>query len=175
MSGFARRSQLLNYREFSLVPCDTDTDMPDLFFSPDDRWLRSRWDRTLALFRIVARDYCFVLRGLREQDHHRAILLQAAADLIGLDRDFRRRGIASPAKEFGETEQLVWDAVVPLIVELERWHVPGPWVSTEEIETALRDRKVFEERLNAILLDTWADYPAERPARPAVVDFLKPL
>lgn len=175
MSGFALRSQLLNYREFSLVPCDTETDMPDLFFSPDDRCLRSRWDRTLALFRIVARDYCSVLNGVREQDHHRAILLQAAADLIGLDRDFRRRGSVSPANEFGETERVVWEAVVPLIVELERWHVPGPWVSTKEIETALRDRKVFEERLNTVLLNAWADDPVESPARPVVVGHLKPL
>ena len=149
--------------------------MPDLFFIPDDRSLRSRWDHTRALLWIVAREYREVLNEARTEDHHRAILLQAAADLIGFENDLKRRGISSPVSEFTPSERLVWDAVVPLVQELERWHVPGPWVSTGEIEATLRDRKALEVRFNATLLNVMPDETPDESVCQASIEVLNSL
>lgn len=149
----------------------SDTVMPDLFFLPDDRYLRSRWDCKLALFRIVAREYRDVLRGVREQDHHRTILLQAVVDLIEADRDLLRRGVPSPVSEFDVPELLIWKCAVPLVRELLRWHIPGDWVQRPEFEDTLDLRKELEERFNTALLNATSGAPTEvTPPAPVVIE-----
>lgn len=144
--------------------------MPDLFFLPDDRYLRSRWDRTLALFRIVAREYRDVLTGVRKEDYHRAILLQAVVDLLDAEADLLRRGVPTPVSEFDPPELIVWTCAVPLVRELLRWHIPGDWVTHPEFEGALDRRKELEERFNNVLLKTTPGDPVEvMTATPTVI------
>jgi hypothetical protein len=140
--------------------------MPDSFYPPDERYLRACWDRALGVFRIVARDYRLVLAGLRRQEHHRAILLQTAFELMNLDADLNRRGVPTPTSEFTETERRMWDRICPLVTELRRWYTPGTWVTSAELESVLQIRKTLEEQFNDVLRTTQPEADCTEPTTP---------
>lgn len=125
--------------------------MTTLFIHADERHYLARWEYTTAVLRIVARDYCQVLAGDIPQDRHRTIMIQTGSDLLDIEADLGRLGVSSPADRLEPWVQAVWQALVPLVLELRTWRLPAPDMPIELIESALIRRKALEEQFNAVL------------------------
>ncbi len=125
--------------------------MTTLFVHADERHYLARWEYAAAILRIVARDYRQVLAGEISQDRHRTILIQTGSDLIDIETDLARLGVASPADHLEPWVRAVWKALVTLALELRTWRLPAPDMPIELIESALIRRKTLEEHFNDVL------------------------
>lgn len=125
--------------------------MTTLFVHADERHYLARWEYAAAILRIVARDYRQVLAGEIAQDRHRTILIQTGSDLLDIETDLARLGVASPADQLEPWVQAVWLTLVPLVLELRTWRLPAPDMPIELIESALIRRKALEEQFNDVL------------------------
>lgn len=141
--------------------------MTTLFVHADERHYLARWEFASAILRIVARDYRQVLAGEISQDRHRTILIQTGSDLIDIETDLARLGVATPADQLEPWVQAVWQALVPLVLELRTWRLPAPEMPIEQIESALIRRKALEEQFNDVLRQ--GDSAAPDAVAPAAV------